>query len=103
MDCRSGSQFAAAVVAGRSVRSRSCRLPFSFSRCWHTPYRRTISSLAVNPVASGYHVTRAAGMLSNYAFERAVKSLVVGAAGATEIIAPAAPGTCRRAAAQRRR
>jgi hypothetical protein len=42
-------------------------------------------------------------MLSNYAFERAVKGLALGAAGASEIIAPAAPGNCRRAAAQRGR
>ena len=62
-----------------------------------------MSSLSVNLVASGYHVARTAEMLSNYAFERAVKSLVVGAAGASDIIAPAAPGNCRRAAAQRRR
>jgi hypothetical protein len=41
--------------------------------------------------------------MSNKALERAVKSLAVGAAGASEIVAPAAPGHCRRAAAQRRR
>ena len=41
--------------------------------------------------------------LPNYAFERTGKSLAVGAAGASEYFAPAAPGNCRRAAAQRRR
>ena len=41
--------------------------------------------------------------MPNYAFERAVKGLVLGAAGAGKIIAPAAPGNCRRAAAQRGR
>ena len=40
---------------------------------------------------------------SNYALERSVKSLAVGAAGASEILAPAAPGNCRRAATQRGR
>jgi hypothetical protein len=39
----------------------------------------------------------------NYAFERTVKGLVVGAAGASDIIAPAAPGNCWCAAAQRGR
>jgi hypothetical protein len=41
--------------------------------------------------------------MPNYAFERAVKRWAVGAAGASEIIAPAAPCNCRRAAAQRGR
>jgi hypothetical protein len=42
-------------------------------------------------------------MLSNYAFERAVKGRAVGAAGASEILAPAALGNRPRAAAQRER
>jgi hypothetical protein len=40
---------------------------------------------------------------SNNAFERAVKGLALGAAGARKILAPAAPGNCWRAAAQRGR
>jgi hypothetical protein len=39
----------------------------------------------------------------NNALERPVKGLALGAAGASEILAPAAPGNCWRAAAQRRR
>jgi hypothetical protein len=39
----------------------------------------------------------------NYALERAVKGLVVGAAGAQEIIAPAAPGKRLARPAQRGR
>lgn len=104
MDCRSERQVPSAALAGLWLPgSRNCFLPFSFSRCWHAPYRRTISSLSVNPVVSGDRVARGAAMLSNYAFERAVKSLARGAAGASEIVAPAAPSMRWRAAAQRRR
>jgi hypothetical protein len=42
-------------------------------------------------------------MTPNYALERPVKRRWVGAAGARESLAPAAPGNCRRAAAQRGR
>lgn len=42
-------------------------------------------------------------MMPNTALERPVKGRWVGAAGASEIIAPAAPSKCWRAAAQRRR
>jgi hypothetical protein len=42
-------------------------------------------------------------MTPNYALERPVKSLAVGAAGASEILAPAAPGPRFARAAQRGR
>jgi hypothetical protein len=103
MDSSNFSQVASAAIA-RWQRSQSplLALPFVLSLP-HSPYRRTISSLSVDPVASGYRVTGSAGMLPNYAFERAVKRLELGATGALEIIAPAAPGNRRRAAAQRGR
>ena len=103
MDSVNFSQVASAAVA-RLQRPRSPlpALPFVLSLpC--SPYRRTISSLSVDPVANGYRVTGSAGMLPNYAFERAVQRLALGAAGASEILAPAAPGNCQRAAAQRGR
>ena len=62
-----------------------------------------MSSLFVEPVASATIVTGIAGMMPNNAFERTVTGWAVGAAGASEIVAPAAPGNCRRAAAQRGR
>jgi hypothetical protein len=103
MDSSNFSQVASAAVAGlQRPRSQLPALPFVLSLPY-SPHRRTVSSLSVDPVASGYRVTGSAGMLPNYAFERAVKSLARGAAGASEILAPAAPGNCRRAAAQRGR
>ena len=103
MDSSNFSQVASAAIAWQqfSLSPLPAR-PFVLSLP-RSPYRRTISSLSVVPVASGYRVTGSAGMLPNYAFERAVKSLALGAAGASEILAPAAPGNCRRAAAQRGR
>ena len=92
----------AAIARQQLLLSPLPALPFVLSLA-RSPYRRTISSLSVVPVASGYRVTGSAGMLPNYAFERAVKGWALGAAGAAEILAPAAPGNCRRAAAQRGR
>jgi hypothetical protein len=103
MDSSNFSHVASAAVAWlQRPRSPLPALPFVLSRP-RSPYRRTISSLSVDPVASGYRRTGSARMLPNYAFERTGKSLAVGAAGASEHFAPAAPGNCRRAAAQRRR
>ena len=44
-----------------------------------------------------------AGLWSNYALERSVKSLAMGAAGARNIVAPAAPGAVFPRPAQRGR
>jgi hypothetical protein len=44
-----------------------------------------------------------AGLRSNYALERSVKGLTVGAAGARTIVAPAAPGAALPRPAQRER
>ena len=103
MDSSNFSHVASAAVAWlQRPRSPLPALPFVLSRP-RSPYRRTISSLSVDPVANGYRVTGSAGMLPNYAFEQSGNGWRVGAAGAWEQFAPAAPGTGVPRSAQRGR
>ena len=51
----------------------------------------------------GSEELRSAVVMPNYALERAVKRLAVGAAGARKIVAPAAPGPALPRLAQRGR
>jgi hypothetical protein len=103
MDSSNFSQVASAAIARQQLSlSLLPALPFVLSLpC--SPYRRTISSLSVDPVANGYRVTGGAGMLPNYAFEQSGNGWRVGAAGAWEQSAPAAPSTGVPRSAQRGR
>jgi hypothetical protein len=84
---------------------RATPFPGAYFRCAYAPPAERayhVATLRLHEVGA-HRITGGAGMLPNYALERPVKRRWVGAAGASEIIAPAAPGNCRRAAAQRKR
>ena len=103
MDCSSNNQYSGPTVA------RPQFSPFSFASAYFRsayalPAERAyhIATLWLHEVRAN-RITGSAGMLPNYALERSVKSLRVGAAGAREHCAPAAPGAALPRPAQRRR
>jgi hypothetical protein len=93
----------------RSKRSQAADRAFSFAGAYFRSACAPLAERAYHIASLWLHEVRAnritgsAGMLPNYALERPVKSLRLGAAGAQEIIAPAAPGAAVLRAAQRRR
>jgi hypothetical protein len=102
MDCSSNNQFPSRPVA-KSVLAFSCAGAHFRSAC-APPAERAyhVATLWLHEVSAN-RITGSGGMLPNYALERPVKSLRVGAAGASVEFAPAAPGKVVLRAAQRRR
>jgi hypothetical protein len=102
MDCSLNDQFLGRPVA-KPILAFPCADAYFRSAC-APPAERAyhIATLRLHEVGAR-RITGSAGMLPNYALERPVKSLRLGAAGASVEFAPAAPGTVVPRAAQRRR